>query len=149
MISRRVLGLLTVAMIATLVALGWVHHTTVDRTFEVLSLPTLEKALLAARAVAQDSYDRAGGSAPELRERTDAIERGLLLTTEASMLRRELAVHLAVTGALPIVLVFAILSVVLLGWVRSWFRPLDALTEAARSYSMETGPTFPTEMEVT
>ena len=149
MISRRVLGLLTVAMMATLVALVWVHHTTVDRTFEVLSLPTLEKALLAARDVAQESYDRASGNAPELRERTDAIERGLLVTAEASVLRRELAVHLAVTGVLPIVLVFAILTVVLLGWVRSWFRPLDALTEAARNYSMGTGRRFPTEIDGT
>ena len=146
MISRRVLGLLAVAMIATLVALVWVHHTTVARTLEVLSLPTLENALLAARDVAQDSYDRAGAP-PELRKRTDAIERGLLLMTEASILRRELAVHLAVTGVVPIVLVFAILSVVLLGWVRSWFRPLDALTEAARGYSM--GRTFPTDIEGT
>jgi signal transduction histidine kinase len=133
-------------MIATLVALAWVHHTTVARTFEVLSLPTLEKALLAARDVAQDSYARDGANAPELRERTDAIERGLLLMTEASVLRRELAVHLAVSGVLPIVLVFAVLSVVLLGWVRSWFRPLDALTEAARGYAVGTGRRFPTEI---
>jgi signal transduction histidine kinase len=118
-------------MVATLIALGWVHHTTVARTFEVLSLPTLEKALLAARDVAQESYDRGGANAPELRARTDAIERGLLVMAEASVLRRELAVHLAVTGVLPIVLVFAIVSVVLLGWVQRWVRPLDALTAEA------------------
>ena len=146
MTARRLLALLAAGIVAAALSVLLAHRGTAGRALSLLERPELRESLRAARELARDDFqlrDRQGLPTDEVRARSAEVDRGLLLLEEVELLRPELEFQLALSAALPILVILGPLSLAAFIWARGLLKPVEQVTHAVRRYTRGDETVFP------